>query len=69
VRRERVFDVGAERFCDEPIDFVRGEEVHLYDADGRRYLDLYNNVPCAGHCRPHADAFLATFEETLRGLH
>jgi hypothetical protein len=32
VRRERVFDVGVELFCDEPIDLVRGEEVHLYDA-------------------------------------
>ena len=47
VRRERVFDVGAEFFCDEPIDLVRGEEVHLYDTD----------------------AFLAAFEETVRGLH
>jgi hypothetical protein len=47
VRRERVFDVGAELFCDEPIDLVRGEEVHLYDAY----------------------AFLAAFEETVRGLH
>ena len=32
VRRERVFDVGAELFCDEPIGLVRGEGVHLYDA-------------------------------------
>ena len=76
VRRERVFDVGAEFFCDEPIDLVRGEEVHLYHADGRRYLDLYNNVPCVGHChspvvsgRDHSDAFLAAFEKTVRGLH
>ena len=33
VRRERVFDVGAGLFCDEPIDLVRSEEVRLYDAD------------------------------------
>jgi len=69
VRRECVFDVGVEFFCDEPIDLVRGEEVHLYDADRRRYLDLYDNVPCVGHCHPHANAFLAAFEETVRGLH
>ncbi|MGI9206083.1 MAG: aspartate aminotransferase family protein, partial [Woeseiaceae bacterium] len=29
-----------------------GEGVWLYDADDRRYLDCYNNVPCVGHCHP-----------------
>jgi 4-aminobutyrate aminotransferase-like enzyme len=24
----------------------------MYDADGRRYLDAYNNVPVVGHCHP-----------------
>ena len=52
-RRERVFGVGAELFYDEPVHLVRGEGVYLYDVDGRRYLDLYNNVPCVGHCHPH----------------
>jgi 4-aminobutyrate aminotransferase-like enzyme len=31
---------------------VRGEGVWLFDADGRRYLDCYNNVPSVGHCHP-----------------
>jgi len=48
VRRERVFDVGAELFCDEPIDLVRGEEVHLYDADGRWNLGLTKTCPARG---------------------
>ena len=31
---------------------VRGEGVWLFDAQGRRYLDCYNNVPVVGHCHP-----------------
>jgi 4-aminobutyrate aminotransferase-like enzyme/Ser/Thr protein kinase RdoA (MazF antagonist) len=33
-----------------PVHVVRGEGVWLFDADGRRYLDAYNNVPVVGHC-------------------
>ena len=36
----------------EPIHFVRGDGVWLIDADGRRYLDAYNNVPVVGHGHP-----------------
>ena len=39
-------------FYDDPVHLVRGEGVWLYDASGRRYLDLYNNVPHVGHCHP-----------------
>jgi len=35
-----------------PVHVVRGEGVWLYDADGRRLLDAYNNVPVVGHCHP-----------------
>jgi 4-aminobutyrate aminotransferase-like enzyme/Ser/Thr protein kinase RdoA (MazF antagonist) len=35
-----------------PIHVVRGEGVWLYDADGNRLLDAYNNVPVVGHCHP-----------------
>jgi 4-aminobutyrate aminotransferase-like enzyme/aminoglycoside phosphotransferase (APT) family kinase protein len=35
-----------------PVHVVRGEGVWLFDADGRRYLDAYNNVPVVGHCHP-----------------
>ena len=37
---------------DEPVHAVRGEGVWLIDADGRRLLDAYNNVPVVGHCHP-----------------
>jgi 4-aminobutyrate aminotransferase-like enzyme len=52
-RRERVLGVGAPLFYEEPLHVVRGEGVYLFDADGRRYLDMYNNVPCVGHANPH----------------
>ena len=36
----------------EPLHIVRGEGAYLYDADGREYLDLVNNVAHVGHCHP-----------------
>ncbi len=36
----------------EPLHLVRGEGPWLIDADGRRYLDAYNNVPVVGHGHP-----------------
>ncbi len=39
-------------FYEHPVHLVRGEGVWLFDPDGRRYLDCYNNVPVAGHGHP-----------------
>lgn len=36
----------------QPLQIVRGWMQHLYDENGRRYLDAYNNVPHVGHCHP-----------------
>ncbi len=36
----------------EPIHVVRGFRQYLFAADGRRYLDAYNNVPHVGHAHP-----------------
>jgi len=36
----------------EHVKVVRGWMQHLYDENGRRYLDAYNNVPHVGHCHP-----------------
>jgi len=52
-RRYRVLGRGSPLFYDKPLHLVRGEGVWLWDADGRRYLDAYNNVPHVGHCHPH----------------
>lgn len=35
-----------------PVHVSRGEGVWLFEADGRRVLDAYNNVPVVGHCHP-----------------
>ncbi len=52
-RRERLLGKNMSLFYEHPVHIVRGEGVWLYDADGRRYLDCYNNVPHVGHCHPH----------------
>ena len=51
-RRERLLGPGNPLFYDKPVHLVRGEGVWVHDADGNRYLDCYNNVPCVGHCHP-----------------
>jgi 4-aminobutyrate aminotransferase-like enzyme len=37
---------------DDPVQVMRGEGAWLFDADGGRLLDAYNNVPVVGHCHP-----------------
>jgi 4-aminobutyrate aminotransferase-like enzyme len=37
----------------------------MFDAEGRRYLDAYNNVPVVGHCHPHVVEALARQARTL----
>ena len=51
-RRRRLLGPAYRLFYDEPLHIVRGDGVWLIADDGRRYLDLYNNVPHVGHCRP-----------------
>lgn len=58
-RRRRVLAPTYRLFYEEPVHIVRGEGVWLYDAEGRRYLDCYNNVPVVGHCHPEIVARLA----------
>ena len=43
-RREQLIGK-ATLFYSEPIQLVRGEGVYLFDEAGRRYTDMYNNVP------------------------
>jgi 4-aminobutyrate aminotransferase-like enzyme len=51
-RRVQAMGSAYRLFYDEPVHLVRGEGAWLYDADGKRYLDMYNNVPHVGHCHP-----------------
>ena len=64
-RRARLLGPSYRLFYDEPVHLVRGEGVWLWDAKGRRYLDMYNNVPCVGHCHPHVVAALTNAASTL----
>lgn len=59
-RRKRAMGPVYATFYDVPLHLVRGEGVWLEGADGRRYLDAYNNVPSVGHCHPKVVAALAT---------
>jgi len=52
-RRAQVLGGSSPLFYDRPLHLVRGEGTWLWDRDGRRYLDAYNNVPHVGHCHPH----------------
>ena len=58
-RRAAALAPSYQLFYDEPVHLVRGDGVWLFDADGRRYLDCYNNVPCVGHAHPRVVAALA----------
>lgn len=52
-------------FYDEPVHFVKGEGVHLFAADGRRYLDCYNNIPVVGHSNPRVVDAITVQARTL----
>jgi 4-aminobutyrate aminotransferase-like enzyme/Ser/Thr protein kinase RdoA (MazF antagonist) len=44
---------------DEPIHVISASGVWMTAADGRRYLDAYNNVPCVGHGHPRVAEAIA----------
>jgi len=56
-----------------PLKIVRGEGQYLYDDQGRRFLDLVNNVCHVGHCHPHVVAAgqrqMARLNTNTRYLH
>ena len=64
-RRFNVIGKNAPLFYEEPLELVRGEGVWLYDAEGKRYLDVYNNVPCCGHSHPRVVEALSSQAATL----
>ena len=56
-----------------PLYVVRGFKQYLYDANGRRYLDMVNNVPHVGHEHPRvvkaAQNQMAVLNTNTRYLH
>nr|CAA9338476.1 MAG: hypothetical protein AVDCRST_MAG46-1830 [uncultured Nocardioidaceae bacterium] len=59
-RREDVFGPAAEPLTyDEPLLAHHASGVWMYDANGDRFLDAYNNVPCVGHAHPRVSEAIA----------
>jgi 4-aminobutyrate aminotransferase-like enzyme/Ser/Thr protein kinase RdoA (MazF antagonist) len=59
-RREAALGPAIEPLTyDEPIHVVSASGVWMTAADGRRYLDAYNNVPCVGHGHPRVAEAIA----------
>jgi predicted acetylornithine/succinylornithine family transaminase len=56
-------------YARQPVQFVRGEGVHLYDEQGREYLDFLSGIAvCSvGHCHPYLTR--AIQEQAARLLH
>ena len=73
-RREAVMGPALEPLTYErPIRMASARGVWMTDADGRRYLDAYNNVPCVGHAHPRVTEAIARasrrLNTNLRYLH
>ena len=64
-RRERLLGQRMPLFYSDPVHIVRGEGIWLYDAAGKQYMDLYNNVPCAGHANARVAAAMQAQAGTL----
>lgn len=64
-RRRALLGPNVSTFYDDPVHIVRGEDVWLWDADGKRYLDCYNNVAHVGHCNPRVAEAICAQASTL----
>jgi 4-aminobutyrate aminotransferase-like enzyme len=59
-RRDQLLGAAYRLFYARPVHPLRGEGVWLYEADGSRLLDAYNNVVSVGHCHPHVVEAICT---------
>jgi len=64
-RRRSALGPSYTHFYDKPLYLVKGEGVWLFDDEGNKYLDCYNNVPSVGHCNPRVVAALTEQASTL----
>ncbi|WP_349826699.1 aspartate aminotransferase family protein [Brevibacterium litoralis] len=58
-RRSGVMSTSYRLFYDRPVDVVRASGCLLYDAAGRDFLDMYNNVPGIGHSHPRVTEYVS----------
>lgn len=64
-RRSKTLGPTYQNFFDQPLHLVRGAGTAVWDADGREYLDCYNNVASVGHCHRHVVQALCNQAATL----
>jgi len=64
-RRDQLMGTGAPLFYSTPLHLVRGEGVYMFDPAGKRYVDMYNNVPCVGHANPYIVEAMTKAQSTL----
>ncbi|MDI6023100.1 aspartate aminotransferase family protein [Leucobacter sp. UT-8R-CII-1-4] len=64
-RRERVLGPSYRLFYQEPLVVESANSVWLRGADGKDYLDAYNNVPAIGHSHPAVTAAVTAQLSTL----
>ncbi|WP_321902581.1 aspartate aminotransferase family protein [Paraburkholderia tropica] len=58
-RRANILGPSYRLFYEKPLHLVRGKGVWMFDPQGKRYLDVYNNVPAVGHCHPRVVSAIA----------
>jgi 4-aminobutyrate aminotransferase-like enzyme len=64
-RRDALLGPAYRLMYERPLHIVRGEGVWLIDPEGRRYLDVYNNVTSLGHCHPAVTEAICRQARTL----
>jgi 4-aminobutyrate aminotransferase-like enzyme len=64
-RRRTLLGPNVATFYDDPVHIVRAEGVWMWDAQGNKYLDCYNNVPHVGHCNPRVVNAISEQARTL----
>ncbi|MDH3380263.1 MAG: aminotransferase class III-fold pyridoxal phosphate-dependent enzyme [Gammaproteobacteria bacterium] len=64
-RRRKALGPAYSHFYDKPLHLVKGQGVWMWDDQGKRYLDCYNNVASVGHCHPHVVEALCGQARTL----
>ena len=73
IKRRQQYFAGSYLFFKNPVNFVKGQGIWLFDEQGRRYLDCYNNVASVGHCHPKVveaiSSQVATLNTHTRYLH
>ena len=64
-RRNKHLGNADKFFYKEPLHIVKGEDVWLQSSNGKRYLDVYNNVAHIGHSNPIVVEAIASQAATL----